>query len=107
MKTALENDPRFEIAEIQESDADKGERINKLNGGVHGKKKVTEEGYPTLVCIENGIVSDFNGANRNDHKELIAWATGKHAMKKTKGGSRRKGSIRLSKMRKMRKTRKN
>jgi thiol-disulfide isomerase/thioredoxin len=75
MRNYLQGNPHLEIVEIADNDVNKDAKIAKLNRRLKPtSKKIAIQGYPTLLCIENGVVYEFNGSDRNDYKQLIAWA---------------------------------
>lgn len=108
MRNYLQGNPHLEFIEIADNDINKDAKISNLNGRLKPtSKKVAIQGYPTLLSIENGVVYEFNGSDRNDHKQLIAWAKPRNKMRNH--GTRKHGGITgqfIGGSRKMRKTQK-
>ena len=112
MRNYLQGNPHLEFLEIADNDLNKDAKIAKLNRRLKPtSNKITIQGYPTLLCIENGVVYEFNGSDRNDYKQLIAWAKPRNikTVKKQNHGTRRQAGTMgrfIGGSRKMRKTQK-
>jgi thiol-disulfide isomerase/thioredoxin len=83
MKGMLKSHKNIRVHEIESSDSDKDARIEELSKKSDGKK-ISINGFPTIVRLENGEMTEFKG-NRTA-AELAKWAT----KNKLNGGGKRK-----------------
>jgi thiol-disulfide isomerase/thioredoxin len=97
MKEIIKNDKNIHVHEIESSDADKDHRIDEFNKKTKGGRKITVPGFPTIVRLENGDISEYKGERTAEklakwaRKEKMAGGKRKSQHKKRKIGGKKRG----------------